>query len=59
MKLNGLGTSTMNDVVTDIAWQVTIHTNDVVGMTDEAKTKFISDLSKAIQSICWSYGVHN
>lgn len=51
--------STMNDVVDDIAWQVTIHTNDVVGMTDEAKTKFISDLSKAIQTICWSYGVHN
>jgi predicted component of viral defense system (DUF524 family) len=49
----------MNDVVTDIAWQVTIRTNDVVGMTDEAKTKFISDLNKAIQTICWSYGVHN
>ena len=59
MKLNGLETSTMNDVVTDIAWQVTIRTNDVIGMTDEAKTKFISDLNKAIQTICWSYGVHN
>ena len=49
----------MNDVVNDITWQVTIRNDDVATMSNEAKAEFINELSKAIQTICWSYGVHN
>jgi hypothetical protein len=49
----------MNDVANDIAWQVAIRNDDMHSMSNEAKTEFISELSKAIQSICWAYGVHN
>ena len=59
MKHNGLEMSTMNDVVDEVVWQAAIRSSDMHSLTDETKIKFISDLSKAIQSICWSYGVHN
>jgi len=51
--------NTMNDVVDEVVWQAAIRSSDMHSLTDETKIKFISDLSKAIQSICWSYGVHN
>jgi len=59
MKHNGLEMSTMNNVVDDVAWQVVIRNDDVANMNNETKSEFISELSKAIQTICWSYGVHN
>jgi hypothetical protein len=55
MKLNGLEMSTMNEII----YQVIIHDKDVNGMNQETKTEFLSELSRAIQTICFAYGVHN
>ena len=55
MKLNGLETNTMNEII----YQVIIRNDDVVNMEQETKTEFLSELSRAIQTICFAYGVHN
>ena len=55
MKLNGLGTNTMNDTF----WEWHIRNTDVSNMNEARKAEFISLLNQTVRDVCWKYGVHN
>ena len=44
---------------TDILWEASVRYSDTYGLSDEKRNELADALQKAVQKVCWDYGVHN
>jgi len=42
-----------------VLWQTTIYDKDVANMSEDKIKELRLELSRAVNDICWNYGVHN
>lgn len=49
----------MTLTTTEVIWQARLRGVEVEFMEEQERKEFISELERAIQDVCWKYGVHN